>query len=136
MMKAFLLRPKSSFCDKVREVCFAVGLANDGAFHLALAEIALYGHDKIEYLHPGREDANALKHYTLSLQYTNQKIQAVENMMSDGLLITVLCLANYDMNIGNLERYTAHMAGLETIVRSRGGVDKFRSIHLVLSLLW
>ncbi|KAI6776888.1 hypothetical protein HG530_000833 [Fusarium avenaceum] len=136
MMKEFLLRPKSSFCDKVREVCFAVGLANDGAFHLALAEIALYGHEKIEYLHPGREDVNALNHYTFCLQYTSRKIQAMENMMSDGLLITVLCLANYDMNIGNLERYTAHMAGLETIVRSRGGVDKFRSTHLVLSLLW
>jgi hypothetical protein len=40
------------------------------------------------------------------------------------------------MSIGNLERYTAHMAGLETIVRSRGGVDKFRSTNLVLSLLW
>lgn len=92
-----MLRPKSSFCDKVREVCFAVGLANDGAFHLALAEIALYGHEKIEYLHPGREDVNALNHYTFCLQYTSRKIQAMENLMSDGLLITVLCLANYDV---------------------------------------
>ncbi|KAM0247401.1 hypothetical protein ACHAP5_004040 [Fusarium lateritium] len=100
MMKDFLLRPDSSFCDKVREMCFAVGLANDGAFHLALAEIALYGHGQIEYLHPGREDAVALKHYTFCLQYTSRKIQAMESVMSDGLLITVLCLANYDV-VGN-----------------------------------
>ncbi|KAF4971210.1 hypothetical protein FSARC_1932 [Fusarium sarcochroum] len=135
-MEAFLLRPNSSLCGKVREICFAIGLINDAAFHLALAESSLYEYGQVEYLHPGSENSMALKHYNLCLQFTNRKIQAVGNQMCDGVLITVIGLASYDMSIGKLERYSTHLAGLETLVRSRGGVEKLQSSYLVMSLIW
>ncbi|KAJ4040446.1 hypothetical protein NW760_013308 [Fusarium oxysporum] len=136
MMEAFLLRPKSSICDKVREMCFAIGLVDQATLNLALAETALYSNEYTGDMHPGREDSTALKHYNLSLHFTNQRIQTSNSVPSDEILITVIGLANYDMRIGKVERYSTHLAGLETLVRGRGGVDRFRSSYLLLSLIW
>ncbi|KAH7241155.1 uncharacterized protein BKA55DRAFT_113581 [Fusarium redolens] len=135
MMEAFLLRPKSSICDKVREICFAIGLVDDATLNLALAEIALYSNGYTGDMHSGREDSAALKHYNHCLRLTSQKIQTANNMTSDEVLITVIGLANYDMSIGKVERYSTHLAGLETLVRGRGGVGKLRSSYLLLSLI-
>jgi hypothetical protein len=40
------------------------------------------------------------------------------------------------MSIGTVERYSTHLAGLETLVRGRGGVEGLRSSYLLLSLIW
>ncbi|KAF5551011.1 hypothetical protein FPHYL_9240 [Fusarium phyllophilum] len=136
MMEAFLLRPKSSICDKVREMCFAIGLVDQATLNLALAETALYSNEYTGDMHSGREDSTALKHYNLSLRFTSQKIQTLNSVPSDEILITVIGLANYDMSIGKVERYSTHLAGLETLVRGRGGVERFRSSYLLLSLIW
>ncbi|KAJ4115572.1 hypothetical protein FOXYSP1_13707 [Fusarium oxysporum f. sp. phaseoli] len=97
MMEAFLLRPKSSICDKVREMCFAIGLVDQATLNLALAETALYSNEYTGDMHPGREDSTALKHYNLSLHFTNQRIQTSNSVPSDEILITVIGLANYDV---------------------------------------
>ncbi|KAF5261657.1 hypothetical protein FOXYS1_7649 [Fusarium oxysporum] len=97
MMEAFLLRPKSSICDKVREMCFAIGLVDQATLNLALAETALYSNEYTGDMHSGREDSTALKHYNLSLHFTSQKIQASNSVPSDEILITVIGLANYDV---------------------------------------
>ncbi|KAI1040129.1 hypothetical protein LB505_012365 [Fusarium chuoi] len=136
LMEAFLLRPKSSICDKVREMCFAIGLVDQATLSLALAETALYSNDYTGDMHSGREDSTALKHYNLSLRFTSQRIQTSNSVPSDEILITVIGLANYDMSIGRVERYSTHLAGLETLVRGRGGVEKLRSSYLLLSLIW
>ncbi|KAF5560979.1 hypothetical protein FNAPI_3922 [Fusarium napiforme] len=97
MMEAFLLRPKSSICDKVREMCFAIGLVDQATLNLALAETALYSNEYTGDMHSGREDSTALKHYNLSLRFTSQKIQTSNSVPSDETLITVIGLANYDV---------------------------------------
>ncbi|KAF4487949.1 hypothetical protein FAGAP_11196 [Fusarium agapanthi] len=124
MMEAFLLRPKSSICDKVREMCFAIGLVAQDTLNLALAETALYSNEYTGDVHSGREKSTALKHYNLSLRFTSQKIQTSNSVPSDEIMITVTGLANYDMSIGRVERYRTHLAGLETLVRGRGGVER------------
>jgi hypothetical protein len=95
-----VLRPKSSICDKVREICFAIGLVDDATLNLALAEIALYSNGYTGDMHSGREDSAALKHYNHCLRLTSQKIQTANNMTSDEVLITVIGLANYDVIFG------------------------------------
>ncbi|KAF4416388.1 aminopeptidase Y precursor vacuolar [Fusarium acutatum] len=115
LMEAFLLRPKSSICDKVREMCFAIGLVDQATLNLALAETALYSNEYTGDMHSGREDSTALKHYNLSLRFTSQKIQTSNSVPSDEILITVIGLANYDMSIGKVDRYSTHLAGLETL---------------------
>ncbi|KAG4278384.1 hypothetical protein FPRO04_06439 [Fusarium proliferatum] len=99
MMEAFLLRPKSSICDKVREMCFAIGLVDQATLSLALAETALYSNGYTGDMHSGRENSTALKHYNLSLRFTSQKIQTSNSVPSDEILITIIGLANYDMSI-------------------------------------
>ncbi|KAK2691077.1 hypothetical protein QWA68_011045 [Fusarium oxysporum] len=136
ILQKTVLRPKSSICDKVREMCFAIGLVDQATLNLALAETALYSNEYTGDMHPGREDSTALKHYNLSLHFTSQRIQTSNSVPSDEILITVIGLANYDMSIGKVERYSTHLAGLETLVRGRGGVDRFRSSYLLLSLIW
>ncbi|KAF4337670.1 hypothetical protein FBEOM_8424 [Fusarium beomiforme] len=90
MMEAFLLRPKSSICDRVREICFAIGLVDDAPLNLALAETALYRNNQVGFMHSEREDLTALKHYNRCLQFTSQKIQSSNTMKCDDVLITVI----------------------------------------------
>lgn len=92
-----VLRPKSSICDKVREMCFAIGLVDQATLNLALAETALYSNEYTGHMHSGREDSTALKHYNLSLHFTSQRIQTSNSVPSDEILITVIGLANYDV---------------------------------------
>ncbi|KAF5557088.1 hypothetical protein FMEXI_866 [Fusarium mexicanum] len=92
-----VLRPKSSICDKVREMCFAIGLVDQATLNLALAETALYSNEYTGDMHSGREESTALKHYNLSLRFTSQKIQTSNSVPSDEILITVIGLANYDV---------------------------------------
>ncbi|KPM44418.1 hypothetical protein AK830_g2108 [Neonectria ditissima] len=69
-----------------------------------------------------------MKQYTKSLSLVRKSIVAPESRASRHAIIgTIICLAVFDMRVGNRERWTMHMKGLDNVVQLGGGVEALDS---------
>lgn len=90
-----VMRQGAPMCNKLRELCFIIGMVDDSALYIALADSAVYdiGRCRERRL---MENPYALKYYTASLRLISQQIQTVSSICN-GTIAVVAATASYDV---------------------------------------
>ncbi|KAI1063447.1 hypothetical protein LB506_012792 [Fusarium annulatum] len=120
-------------CKLMRELCFALALADDSAMHLALARL------EIDPERTGRwaseESASSLTHYNASIEILRNQLGA-QLMAHEAIIGVVVNLACYDIFTNNLARWKTHMSGLQKMIEYRGGINTLSSQYLQVTAIW
>ncbi|KAJ4154743.1 hypothetical protein LMH87_000022 [Akanthomyces muscarius] len=122
-------------CQHFQRVFRAVGLSDCGALRLALDDTVTDFSCGTGDADPISNDAlaiDSLKRYTTSLRTVRAMMIQTRNgedrYQATGIAI---CLAFYDMRVGNSERWALHMGGVQMIVTEAGGFGAIASFgHL------
>ncbi|KIX04526.1 uncharacterized protein Z518_05396 [Rhinocladiella mackenziei CBS 650.93] len=118
---SFLHKEDAPVCQTFRSLCFTIALADESAMYLALAESAL--DPEWQSSQPdSRENVHALQYYTASLRLVDKRLRNT-SAVGNAIIGTVISLAAYDLRIHHFSRWAVHMAGLQGMIQSRGGVE-------------
>ncbi|KAI1409191.1 hypothetical protein F5Y13DRAFT_170982 [Hypoxylon sp. FL1857] len=118
-----------------------MGLSDASAFHITLANAALYRGIKTDphaQKHKPEFNTNdeAMKWYTLSLASITRRLADPAERDSEGLVIAVTGFVCHDSSIGNFDRFCVHMEGLQRIIDRKGGLETLSSPFLRLMISW
>lgn len=76
--------------------------------------------------------ADALYYRGQALHLVNQRLANPSSQVDDSTIGAVATLCNFDVMSGYLVTATAHISGLEQLVKLRGGIDKLPSEQKML----
>ncbi|KAI1104058.1 hypothetical protein F4804DRAFT_342049 [Jackrogersella minutella] len=115
----------------------SMGLSDAAAWNITLANAVLYrgvkpGQKKPEF----NSNDEAMKWYTLSLTSIVKRLADPAEDNSEGLVIAVTGFVCHDSSIGNFDRYSVHMEGLQRIVDKKGGIETLSSPFLRMMISW
>ncbi|KAL7912598.1 hypothetical protein GGI35DRAFT_440668 [Trichoderma velutinum] len=106
-----------------------IGLSDATAFDLWLAQAIVIrdraAHEDstacpgVEYL----DNPEANKYYSRSLNQLSHRLSSREECVSIGVIATIMGFICIDTRVGNWDRYSMHMNGLERIYHLRNGFD-------------
>ncbi|KAI2467159.1 hypothetical protein F4781DRAFT_444567 [Annulohypoxylon bovei var. microspora] len=114
-----------------------MGLSDMAAWHITLANAIIY-----RGLKPGERkpefdtDLEAMKWYTLSLSSITKRLADPAQNGSEGLVIAVTGFVCHDASIGNFDRFSIHMEGLQRLINKKGGLQTLSSPFLRLMISW
>jgi hypothetical protein len=77
----------------MRDVWMTMATTDSGAFHLTLANAALFLNAKSGEI----ETAESIGHYTAAVRVTERQLQNSQDSVSDGIISSVLGFASYDV---------------------------------------
>ncbi|KAF5620716.1 3-oxoacyl-reductase [Fusarium sp. NRRL 25303] len=120
-------------CKLMRELCFALALADDSAMHLALARLEIDPERTGGWA--SEESARSLTHYNASIEILRNQLGA-QLMAHEAIIGVVVNLACYDIFTNNLTRWKTHMSGLQKMIEYRGGINTLSSQYLQVTAIW
>ncbi|KAL9489677.1 hypothetical protein ACSS6W_001954 [Trichoderma asperelloides] len=108
---------------------FRIGLSDTAAFDLWLAQAVVirdnlsHQKDAVNYDEEYSDTSEANRYYCKSLQQLAIRLNSRKDCVSDGVIATIMGFICVDTRVGNWDRYTVHMDGLERIYHLRHGFD-------------
>ncbi|KUJ12894.1 uncharacterized protein LY89DRAFT_737794 [Mollisia scopiformis] len=115
---------RSNF-QPVKSLIFNVGLADSSVFHLVLSAAA----KDIAYIRGQEESQDVVRHRGIALELIKKRVLDWQASSADGTLVAVALLAGTELLFGTPQNYNTHMAGLETMLNLRGGLEAFRETN-------
>ncbi|KAF2494834.1 hypothetical protein BU16DRAFT_618815 [Lophium mytilinum] len=118
-----------------RDTWLPLSLSDPALFYEILSHVSL----DVAAVDPGCSDRRrnrALKLHVLALQDVNRRLEDPSKGLSEGVIGTVLAFACFSHLAKDWKSYEAHMEGLQTIIRLKGGMHKLdhnRMLRLLLS---
>ncbi|KAF2804568.1 uncharacterized protein BDZ99DRAFT_575220 [Mytilinidion resinicola] len=118
-----------------RDTWLPLGLSDPALFYEILSHISL----DIAAVNPGYSDrgrSRALELHLLALRDVNRRLEDPCQGLSEGVIGAVLAFACFSHIAKDWKSYEAHMEGLRTIIRLKGGLHKLdnnRILRLLLS---
>ncbi|KAI1045849.1 hypothetical protein LB505_010611 [Fusarium chuoi] len=131
---AVAVKQEAPVCKLMRELCFALALADDSAMHLALARLEIDPERTGGWA--SEESANSLTHYNASIEILRNQLGGAQLMAHEAIIGVVVNLACYDIFTNNLARWTTHMSGLKKMIEYRGGIETLSSQNLQVTTIW
>ncbi|KAF4973376.1 hypothetical protein FSARC_354 [Fusarium sarcochroum] len=114
-------------CINFRCLFEAMDMVSEGLMAIAVLDPALNFQRKLDEQLRSPETVDEMKQYTESLSLVRTSITPESQAGQYAVIGTVICLAVFDMRVGNTEKWKMHMAGLERIVELGGGVEVLES---------
>ncbi|VTT74637.1 unnamed protein product [Fusarium fujikuroi] len=114
-------------CKLMRELCFALALADDSAMHLALARLEI---------DPERTGGQSSQENASSLTHYNASIEILRNQLGDAQLLAHEAIIGVVLFTNNLARWKTHMSGLQKMIEYRGGIETLSSQYLQVTTIW
>ncbi|CCT70896.1 uncharacterized protein FFUJ_09080 [Fusarium fujikuroi IMI 58289] len=114
-------------CKLMRELCFALALADDSAMHLALARLEI---------DPERTEGWASEETASSLTHYNASIEILRNQLGGAQLMAHEAIIGVVLFTNNLARWKTHMSGLQKMIEYRGGIETLSSPYLQVTTIW
>ncbi|KAI0834121.1 hypothetical protein F5Y06DRAFT_279919 [Hypoxylon sp. FL0890] len=118
-----------------------MGLSDSAAFHITLANAALFRGIKadpqaLKQKPEFSSNADAMKWYTLSLASVTKRLADPAESESEGLVIAITGFVCHDSSIGNFDRFCVHMEGLQRMIDRKGGLETLSSPFLRIMISW
>ncbi|SPO01858.1 uncharacterized protein DNG_04531 [Cephalotrichum gorgonifer] len=134
-------------CINFQRLFWSMDMVSEGLLALAVVDSSRKFRERLDktientlqrnYAPHQAESMDEMKQYTESLSLVRQSIAAPESQVSRHAIIgTIICLAVFDMNVRNRERWTMHMKGLDRLVQLSGGVETLDSCSPVRQSLF
>ncbi|KAI1028150.1 hypothetical protein LB504_012467, partial [Fusarium proliferatum] len=133
MLHFLAVEQEAPVCKLMRELCFALALADDSAMHLALARLEI-GPERTGGW-ASEESASSLTHYNASIEILRNQLGA-QLVAHEAIIGVVVNLACYDIFTNNLTRWKTHMSGLQKMIEYRGGINTLSSQYLQVTAIW
>ncbi|RBA18474.1 hypothetical protein FPRO05_10769 [Fusarium proliferatum] len=121
---ALAVDQEAPVCKLMRELCFALALADDSAMHLALARLEIDPERTGGWA--SEETASSLTHYNASIEILRNQLGGAQLMAHEAIIGVVVNLACYD----------THMSGLQKMIEYRGGIETLSSRYLQVTAIW
>ncbi|CVL00446.1 uncharacterized protein FMAN_09888 [Fusarium mangiferae] len=133
MLHFLAVEQEAPVCKLMRELCFALALADDSAMHLALARLEIDPERTGGWA--SEESTSSLTHYNASIEILRNQLGA-QLMAHEAIIGVVVNLACYDIFTNNLTRWKTHMSGLQKMIEYRGGINTLSSRCLQVTTIW
>ncbi|KAG4259175.1 hypothetical protein FPRO03_13109 [Fusarium proliferatum] len=124
MLHFLAVDQEAPVCKLMRELCFALALADDSAMHLALARLEIDPERTGGWA--SEETASSLTHYNASIEILRNQLGGAQLMAHEAIIGVVVNLACYD----------THMSGLQNMIEYRGGIETLSSRDLQVTAIW
>ncbi|CZR40698.1 uncharacterized protein FPRO_10286 [Fusarium proliferatum ET1] len=134
MLHFLAVDQEAPVCKLMRELCFALALADDSAMHLALARLDIDPERTGGWA--SEETASSLTHYNASIEILRNQLGGAQLMAHEAIIGVVVNLACYDIFTNNLTRWKTHMSGLQKMIEYRGGIETLSSRDLQVTAIW
>ncbi|KAM0413193.1 hypothetical protein ACHAPD_008280 [Fusarium lateritium] len=110
-------------CVNVKRVFWAMEMVSGALLSITIVDPAIRDQQKITRRQDQPPSLKDIEQYTQSLGTVRKSILAESFVRQRAIMGTVICLAVFDMRVGNLGSWTMHMAGLQMILDLTGGVE-------------
>ncbi|KAF5637831.1 hypothetical protein F52700_4533 [Fusarium sp. NRRL 52700] len=114
-------------CYNFRRLFRAMDMVSEGLLSIAIVDPVLRLRQKVTATFERPSTVEEIEQYTESLSLVREGIEVESKASENAVIGTVICLATFDMRAGNSESWMVHMAGLERIVETAGGVEELDS---------
>ncbi|XEV07109.1 hypothetical protein FSHL1_012396 [Fusarium sambucinum] len=123
-------------CVNVKRVFWAMEMVSGTLLSITIVDPAIRDRQKITRRQDEPPSLEDIEQYTQSLGTVRKSILAESLVRQRAMMGTVICLAVFDMRVGNLSSWTMHMAGLQMILDLTGGLEALDSTSALRQALF
>ncbi|KAF4445788.1 hypothetical protein F53441_10537 [Fusarium austroafricanum] len=116
----------ANVCVNFRRLFHAMDMVSEGLLSIAVIDPELKFKQRLAESFENPPSVGEIETYTESLGLVRRSITETE-VNENAVIGTVICLAIFDMRVGNSESWMMHMSGLERLVELAGGVQQLDS---------